>query len=180
MKVIFTDRDGVINKDLNSYVTSWDKFFFLEGSLDALKKLTEAGYEIVIISNQAGVSRGDYTVEELNVINENMMREIKKSTGRRPAAHYCIHTDDDNCDCRKPKTGLFRQAQQKFGDIDYGNTYFIGDQRRDIETAKNLGAKSILVLSGKTRQEDLKDWDTKPDYIKKDLLEAVTWLIKEG
>lgn len=180
MKIIFIDRDGVINRDLHAYVTSWDRFQFLEGSLEALKRLADNGYEIVIISNQAGVSKGDYTVEELNVINENMLKEIEKVTGKRPTVYYCIHTDEDNCNCRKPKLGLFQQAEDKLGRIDYKNTYFIGDQQRDIETAKNLGAKSILVLSGRSDSEQLKDWELKPDYVKKNLLEAVNWLLGEA
>ncbi|PIU41102.1 MAG: hypothetical protein COS99_07130 [Candidatus Omnitrophica bacterium CG07_land_8_20_14_0_80_42_15] len=177
MKIIFLDRDGVINKDLNSYVTDWDKFQFLEGSLEALKRLFDAGYEIVIASNQAGVSRGDYTVEELNYINENMLRQIEKTAGKRPSVYYCMHTDEDNCACRKPKLGLFKQAEGKFGKIDYKNTYFIGDQERDMETAKNLGARSIFVLSGKNDLESVKSWSFKPDYIKNSFLDAVNFIL---
>lgn len=178
MKIIFIDRDGVINEELNSYVTSWDKFQFLDGALQALKKLTDENYHIVIISNQAGVAKGEYTVEELNVINENMLKEIERATKKRPATYYCIHKDEDDCSCRKPKIGLFKQAEEEFGKIDYANTYFIGDQQRDIETAKNLGLKSILVLSGRADLEQIKDWTIKPDYIKRDLLDAVNWLLE--
>ena len=178
MKIIFIDRDGVVNKDLYSYVTNWTDFDFLNGSLKALKKLTDNGYEIVIISNQGGVSRGDYTIKELNVINKNMLEEIEKVAKKRPSTYYCIHRDEDNCDCRKPKTGLFKQAESKFGKIDYKNTYFIGDQERDIEAAKNIRAKSILVLSGRTEAPDLEGWKIRPDFIKKDLLDAANWLIE--
>jgi len=179
-KVIFLDRDGVINRDLNSYVTSWDKFEFLPGSLEALNKLTQNGYSIVIISNQAGISRGDYTVEKLKIIDEKMLKTIEKRTGHRPYTYYCTHTDEDNCDCRKPKTGLFKQAERKIGRVDYKKTFFIGDQKRDIETALNLGAKSILVLSGKTGSTELVDWVIKPDFIKDNLLDAAGWIISES
>jgi len=177
-KIIFLDRDGVINRDLNSYVTGWDKFEFLDGSLEALRILTENGYKIVIISNQAGVSRGDYTVDELNAINEKMMQRIEEVAGKRPSAYYCTHTDEDNCGCRKPKTGSFTRAEKELGKVDYSGTYFIGDQDRDILTAKNLGTRSILVLSGKTSAEQLSGWKIKPDYVKRNLLDAVNWLIK--
>jgi len=177
MKIIFIDRDGVINKDLFAYVTSWERFTFLDGSLEALKKLTGSGYEIVIISNQAGVSKGDYSLEELNVINENMLIEIETVAGKRPNTYYCTHTDEDNCGCRKPKLGLFRQAEKKLGKVNYKNVYYIGDQERDIETAKNLGAKSILVLSGRTDKEELKDWDIKPDHVKENLMDAVNLVL---
>jgi len=178
MKVIFLDRDGVINRDLNSYVTEWDRFEFLEGSLLAMKKLTDAGYKIVITSNQAGIARGDYTTKELEVINENMMKEIGRVALKRPMAYYCIHIDEDNCNCRKPKPGMFKEAEKKLGKIDYNATYFIGDQQRDMETAKNLGLRSILVLSGKSNSDQVKEWKFKPDYIKKNLLEAVEWILK--
>ena len=179
MKIVFIDRDGVINRDLHSYVASWGSFEFLEDSLEALRRLTGKGYEIVIVSNQAGIARGDYTVEDLNVINENMLREIEKFTSKRPSAYYCIHRDEDGCDCRKPKTGLFKQAESRFGKIDYKNTYFIGDQARDIEAAGNLGAKSILVLSGRSSLEQVKEWGFKPDYIKENLLDAVNFILSE-
>lgn len=178
MKIIFLDRDGVINKDLNSYVTSWEKFVFLDGSLEAIRKLVKNGYEVVIVSNQAGVSRGDYTLKELNVINDKMLKEIERASGKRPKVYYCIHTDEDNCDCRKPNVGLFKKAESALGEIDYKNTYFIGDQERDIQTARNLGAKSILVLSGKTPPDEVKNLGFKPDYIKDNLLDAVNWILK--
>ena len=178
-KVIFLDRDGVINRDLNSYVTSWEKFEFLEGSLEAIKKLADAGYDVIIVSNQAGVSRGDYTVDELNSINEKMLDAIERAAGRRPTAYYCIHTDEYNCDCRKPRTGLFRQAESAFGKIDFKSTYFIGDQERDIETAKNLGAHALLVLSGKTKGDEVRAWKHRPDAIRENLLDAVNWIFKK-
>ncbi|MDB4349441.1 HAD family hydrolase [Omnitrophica bacterium] len=183
MKIIFIDRDGVINKDPggwteHSYVTSWKDFHFLPGAKESLKKLTEAGYEIIIISNQAGVNRGYFTQNDLRDINENMLKEIYSSGGRVHSTYYCPHTKDEGCDCRKPKTGLFKKATEDL-DVDFKGTFFIGDGSMDVEAGKRIGCRTILLLSGKSKLEDVEGWICKPDYIKKDLLEAVDWILSE-
>lgn len=180
-KFVFLDRDGVINKDPagwtpHSYVTDWKYFRFLPGVLDALRILTERGYHIVIMSNQAGVGRGIYTKKKLNEITEMMLSKIKSKGGQVYAVFYCIHKREDNCDCRKPKTGLFKKAIGRHK-IDFKKTYFIGDTERDIEAGKNIGCKTILVLSGKTpSKKEILNWKVKPDYIKKDLKESLSIL----
>ena len=183
MKLIFLDRDGVINKDPagwteHSYVAYKRDFHFLPGSLDAIKRLTNAGYEIVIISNQAGISKGIYTVEKLNGITELMLDKIKEGGGRVRSVHYCPHRDQDNCACRKPKTGLFEKATEGVR-VDFTKTYFIGDGVMDVEAGKRIGCKTIFVLSGKTSPEAVKGWEIKPDFIKKDLAEAVNFILSK-
>ena len=183
-KVIFIDRDGVINKDPggwteHSYVTNWGEFIFLPGSVGAIKKLTKHGYEIFLISNQAGVSKGYYAEEELKRITSKMIEEIKKMGGRIRRAYYCIHQDSDDCDCRKPKTGLFKQAEKEFGIAAKGN-FFIGDGKMDIEAGLAMGMKTILVLSGKTSREDIKSWQIKPDYIFDSLDSAVDFILERS
>lgn len=181
MKHIFLDRDGVINKDPGgwteySYVTNLKEFLFLPGSLDAIRGLTEAGYEIVIISNQAGINKGHYSMDNLNEITEFMLKEIKKSGGKIRSVHYCPHRTEENCACRKPRVGLFKKAASA-RDIDFEKTYFVGDGGMDVEAGKEVGCKTILVLSGKSKLEDVKRWKIKPDFIKKDLKEAVDWIL---
>ncbi len=183
-KIIFLDRDGVINKDpggwtKHGYVTEWKDFVFLPDSIRAIKRLNQAGYDVVIISNQAGVSKGCYTKEKLDEINKNMLREIKDAGGDIKKVYYCIHQDSDNCNCRKPKTGMFKQAQKEMG-IKIGGSYFIGDGKMDVEAARNVGLKSILLLSGKTALGDIRTWRVKPDYIFDDLNEAVDFILKNA
>ncbi len=178
MKLIFLDRDGVINKDLNTYVSRSEDFEFLSGVLEALKRLTVAGYEIVIISNQAGIAKGIYTKNELNRVNDKMVKAIEKAGAKISRVEYCLHADSDNCSCRKPKTGLFKRVLDE-KDIDVSRIYFIGDKESDVIAGKNIGCKTILVLCGKTKEADVKHWQTKPDCIKKDLKEAVLWLLSE-
>ena len=175
-KFVFIDRDGVINRDPQEklYVTSWSDFEFLPGALDALRDLTNKGYKIVIVSNQAGVGRGIYSKETLDEITAKMLGEIGLSGGRIHSAQYCIHKKEDNCDCRKPKTGLFKMAAEGL-QIDYKKTYFIGDSETDVAAGKAIGCKTILVLSGKTKNKgEASGWPLKPDFIVDDLKSAVS------
>ena len=179
--IIFIDRDGVINKDPggwteHNYVTDIKDLHFIPGSLEALKMLNRSGIGVVVVSNQAGVSRGYFSKEALDKVNSRMLDEIGKYGGRIEAVYYCLHKDADNCNCRKPKTGLFDLAARRHN-IDTKATYVIGDSYVDITAGHSIGAKTIFVLSGKLSLDDLKKHGARPDYIFKDLLEAVKWLI---
>ena len=181
-KFIFIDRDGVINKDPGgwtkyNYVTKWEEFKFLPNSIKALKKLNETGYKIVVMSNQAGISKGYYTEEKLNEINRKMIEGITKNGAKLEKVYYCIHQDSDNCNCRKPKTGLFKIAEKKLK-IKLRSMFFIGDGKMDMEAGRNMGMRTLLVLSGKTSLEDIRGWEKQPDYIFNDLFEAVNFILK--
>ena len=126
--------------------------------------MTEAGFEIILISNQAGISKGYYTEEKLREITKRMLSELKKNSASLAGTYYCIHQDSDNCDCRKPKTGLFRQAVKELN-FEISNNYFIGDGKTDIEAGHKIGLKTVLVLSGKTNLDSMRAWDIKPDFI---------------
>ncbi len=184
MKYLFIDRDGVINKDpggwtKSNYVTSWEDFHFIPGTLQALKMLKEKGIKVIVASNQGGVNKGLYTKDELNHISSSMLKEIEKSGGAIEEVFYCIHRDEDNCTCRKPKPGLLEMAAKKYG-VDPKTTYFIGDTKTDIMAGKRAGCKAILVLSGKGSREDIESWEDKPDNVFENLLEAVKWITKGG
>lgn len=176
MKLIFLDRDGVINKDTQGYVASCEEFEFVPGSLEAIVKLNANGYEINVISNQAGIAKGIYSVKDLKKVNNKMMREVEKAGGKINSAQYCVHEDEDNCLCRKPATGMFKKAV-KGRDIEFMRCYFIGDKISDITAGRRIGCKTILVLSGKTKREDVACWKIKPDYIKENLKESVDWIL---
>lgn len=175
MKIVFLDRDGVINRDpgFGGYVTCWEKFEFLPGSFESLKELNQAGFEVIVISNQAGVAKGLYTQEDLDELTGNMLKEIKAAGGKIYSVNYCTHQDEDNCNCRKPKTGMFHKATEGL-DVNFSKTFFIGDSRRDVLAGRAIGCKTIFVRSGNTRLEDL---DVKPDFIAKDLLSAVEEIV---
>ena len=181
MKTLFIDRDGVINKDPggwteHSYVTREEDLHFLPGSLEALRKLKENGFQVIIVSNQAGVNKGYFTEKTLRKINERMIRSIEGSGGKIKAVYYCIHKGEERCDCRKPKPGLITKAAREHK-IDLKSCFIIGDGVMDIEAGRQSGLTTILVLSGKSSREDVKKWDIKPDHIFTTLLEAVDWVI---
>lgn len=180
-KVIFLDRDGVINKDPEhlkfQYVTKWKDFEFLPGVKRAIKKLTDSGYSIYIISNQAGIAKKYFSMRDLKRITANMMREVEKAGGKITEAYYCPHRTEDNCGCRKPRAGLFRKALKR-GPIDFKKTFFVGDNIRDVQAGKAIGCRTLLVLSGKVRSRKDKDWAAKPDFIKRGLPAAVEFILK--
>ena len=178
MKIVYLDRDGVINKfpGYGNYVKNWQEFEFLPYVPEALKKLKEAGFTVVIVSNQAGVGRGIYSQETLDEITENMNDMLKKDGIILDAVRYCVHAPDAQCACRKPNTGHLPELESLEQDV-LDHLYFVGDARTDMETAKNAGIKSIMVLSGRSTITDAEEWEVKPDYIAHDLLDAVETII---
>ncbi|MEW6407159.1 MAG: HAD-IIIA family hydrolase [Patescibacteria group bacterium] len=179
-KIIFLDRDGVINKypGDKKYVTSWEEFKFIRGSLTAIKKLTEADYKIFIVSNQAGVSKGLYSKKHLDVITKNMLKRIEQSGGKIQDIQYCLHKEEEDCSCRKPKPGLVNKILNKLKKINNKSAiYIVGDDIRDIKTGINAKLRTILVLSGRERFENRKKWQVRPNYIFRNLLDAANFVI---
>jgi histidinol-phosphate phosphatase family domain/HAD-superfamily hydrolase, subfamily IIIA len=176
-KVIFIDRDGVINRDSTDYVLAWSEFDFIPHVFEALRALTELGYKIIVVSNQAGIGKGLFTMEALAEITEKMLARIERNGGKIYTVHYCPHRDDEDCVCRKPKTGLFKQAVAGLA-VDLRETFVVGDSERDIIAGKRMGCPTILVLCGKTKtREAVGNFAVRPDFIAEDLLDAVNTVI---
>ncbi len=177
---VFLDRDGVLNRDPGKeyYVRKWERFEFVPRTAEALKALAGAGYRLYVVSNQSGVARGEVPQAELDRITANMKKTLGDSGAGLDGVFYCPHDDPDRCACRKPKTGLFLEASRD-GAIDLKRSYNIGDSERDIEAGRTLGLVSILVLSGKSKAEDVKGFRTKPDHVAADLYEASQWIIRK-
>jgi len=177
MKIVFLDRDGVINEfpGNGKYVTKLKEFHFIPGSLDALRILTNEGYTIFVISNQAGVGKGIYTKQKLQHITRNMLRDVKKHGGKIKKVFYCMHRSDHGCDCRKPEIGSIRKGLESMNKSirTAQKAYFIGDTESDIRAGHNAGCTTIFVLSGREDRRYMRKWEVKPDHIAKDLLEAV-------
>ncbi|MDO9537829.1 MAG: HAD family hydrolase [Thermoplasmata archaeon] len=145
VKAVFLDRDGVINRlNIGSYVTSWDKFEFLKGAKQAIARLSNSEYLIFIITNQSAINRGLLTPEGLEVIHNNMLFEIEEASGKVEKIYHCPHRPDEKCKCRKPETGLFEQVSKDY-DIDFPNSWFVGDFESDREVAEKVGLKFILA-----------------------------------
>lgn len=145
---VLLDRDGVINYDSAAYIKSAAEWRPLPGSLEAIALFNQHGYQVVVITNQSGLGRGLYDEAALTAMHNKMRRLAQAKGGRIAAIYYCPHLAADNCQCRKPKPGLLRDfASAKQTTL--RGIYFIGDSLADIQTAEAVGAKPILVRTGK-------------------------------
>ncbi len=179
-KVVFLDRDGVINRDSPDYVKTWEEFEFLPGSLDAISLLTRNSFTILIITNQSIIGRGMIAPETLARTHRLMSVTIAAHGGKIEEIFFCPHTPEEKCMCRKPAPGLVFKARDRHG-IDLSHTFFIGDSVKDIECARNAGCgRSILVKTGngQAAAKTLSDRGTPPDYLADNLLDAVNRMLR--
>jgi histidinol-phosphate phosphatase family protein len=146
LAAIFLDRDGVINVNRDDYVKSWDEFEFIPGAKEALKRINESDYMLIIITNQSPIGRGIFSTETLDDIHNRMLHELGKAGAHIDAIYYCPHKPDDGCDCRKPKPGLIIRAANDFN-IDLNSSWMIGDSDSDLEAGKKAGCKTAKVDS---------------------------------
>ena len=144
-KVIYLDRDGVINKKAreHDYIKCWEEFEFLPGALEALKILHESNYKIVLITNQRGIARKIMTVKSLEDIHNKMCQKIAESQGRVDGIYYCPH-DYGECNCRKPDIGLFLESEKKYMP-DKKKSWMIGDSSSDIKAGKAFGVNTLYI-----------------------------------
>jgi D,D-heptose 1,7-bisphosphate phosphatase len=179
-KAIFIDRDGTINVDVH-YLDNPDKFQMYPGVGEGVKKLKENGFKVIVITNQSGIARGYFTKKQLSNIHEKMRKEFQKFDIELDGIYYCPHHPDDNCNCRKPNTELFEKAVKEHN-IDIKKSYVLGDKIQDISAGKKIGAGAILIpephLKGKFLSKN-NDWESNPDYIADDFLDAVEWILKK-
>jgi D-glycero-D-manno-heptose 1,7-bisphosphate phosphatase len=178
-KVIFLDRDGVINQDSPDYIKGWSEFDFISGSVDAVRDLTRGGFTIIIITNQSAVARKLISPQELEQVHSKMKDVIESQGGKIDDIFICPHLPSDGCACRKPLPGLIYQAQSKY-EIDLAASVMIGDSLRDIQCALNAGCgQSILVRTGngKDAEHNLTAAGLSTDYVAKDLYAAAQWLL---
>ena len=147
-KLVILDRDGVINVDSDAFITSPDEWVAIPGSLEAIARLNQAGYRVAIASNQSGIGRGLFDMAALNAMHEKMNRAAAAVGGRIDAVFFCPHTQEDDCECRKPKPGMLQQIVERF-EIDPEDTPVVGDSLRDLQAGAALGFATHLVLTGK-------------------------------
>ena len=148
MKLVILDRDGVINADSDQFIKNPDEWKPISGSLEAIARLTQAGYRVVVATNQSGVGRGLFDMATLNTINQKMHRAVEKAGGRIEAVFYCPDTADSASEFRKPRPGMFRDIGERFN-ASLAGVPAIGDSLRDLQAAESVGAQPILVLTGK-------------------------------
>jgi len=176
MKIVFLDRDGVINKfpGNGNYVTKVKDFHFLPGSLEGIRRLTEAGFTIFVISNQAGVGKGVFSHNKLQLITKKMMNGVEKAGGQISGVFYSTSRSDEGSPYRKPNIGSIQTALKSINKNMRlaKKSFFVGDTVTDVVTGKNAGCKTIFVLSGRSDRARLHEKKIKPDFIAANLLDA--------
>jgi len=148
MKLIILDRDGVINQDSDNFIKTPDEFIPLAGSLEAITRLNKAGYTVAVATNQSGIARGYYTVDALQQMHNKLNRLLAELGGHVDYIAFCPHGPDDNCDCRKPRPGMYFDIADHFNGS-LKDTSVIGDSLRDLQAAQAVGATPYLVKTGK-------------------------------
>ena len=175
-KYIILDRDGVINVDLFDYVTKPDDFKFEEESLEALSMLSNNNFRIIVATNQACISLGIASKDQIDIVNSHMKQKVREYGAEITHIEVCPHRPEDNCECRKPKTGLLLQAEKALS-IDLSGSYFVGDKFSDVQCALAHECKPLLVKTG-YGEMTLKNHDTSQAKVFENLLSATKFICK--
>src|SRR3989338_8270804 len=172
-KAVFIDRDGTIVED-TGYIHKAEDFKLLPNAIEGLRKLRK--FMIFIVTNQSGIGRGIYKLEDFKRFNDRVIYELGKHKIKIEKIYYCPHKPEDNCDCRKPKTKFLKDAEKDF-EIDLKKSYVIGDRKIDFEMGKAAGCATIHVWTGKVIKHKN---EINPDYSAKDLVDAAQWIVKKS
>ncbi|MEW6324596.1 MAG: D-glycero-beta-D-manno-heptose 1,7-bisphosphate 7-phosphatase, partial [Nitrospirota bacterium] len=175
---VFVDRDGTLNRDVG-YLNDPDRLELMPGADGAVRALNEAGLRVIVVTNQSGVARGVITESQLQAIHDRLRARLRPAGATLDAIVYCPHHPDDRCGCRKPGGGLIEQARAQFP-IDCARSYVIGDKLADIQLARRIGAKAVLVRSGHG-QRTLDAWPAEeagPDHVAEDVADAARWVVR--
>ena len=151
MKFIILDRDGVINHDSEQFIKSPDEWRPIDGSLEAIARLNQWGWRVVVASNQSGIGRGLFGMDTLNAIHDKMVKSLAQVGGRLDAIFFCPHSADSTCECRKPRPGMFLQIAERFN-VDLKGVPVVGDSLRDLQAGMAVGCAPYLVLTGKGKK----------------------------
>ncbi len=183
---VFLDRDGTLMVNID-YIHHPEKVKLFAKTVDSLKKLRKAGFYLVIVTNQSGAARGYFKIADIHSVNRHLQKLLKAQGASLDAFFYCPHhvkgvvkSLTKECDCRKPRTGMVKQALKKFP-IDLSRSYVVGDNRGDVELAKNAGmAAGILVRTGHGRraQHELKNLKMKNKHVVAGIAQATKWILK--
>lgn len=147
-RLIILDRDGVINEDSEAYIKSPEEWIPIPGSLEAIARLKQAGYTIMVATNQSGVERGLFDEQALAAIHDHMHEKVREAGGAIDGVFYCPHAPETGCGCRKPRSGLIIQIEESLG-RDVRDVPMVGDSLRDLECGLDRGCQPVLVLTGK-------------------------------
>ena len=168
---VFLDRDGTINRDVQ-YCSRMEDFELLPGAGEAIRLLNENGLKVVVVTNQSGITRGYFSVENLKSIHKKMLRELAGYDAHVDAIYYCPHHPVDDCACRKPKPYLLLRAAKEL-DLELRKSFMIGNSLSDIEAGRKAGCTTILI------NHNVKNYmDTSADYMCGNIFEAIKWILR--
>jgi histidinol-phosphate phosphatase family protein len=173
---VFLDRDGVLNRDSDDFIKTPDELELLPGAAEAVARLNAAGFLCVVITNQSGIARGLFAEDALIGLHAKLRAELAAGGGTLDAIYYCPHGPDDGCDCRKPATGMLLRAATDHG-IDLAASWVVGDRPGDITCGAAVGARTILVLTGKLSAYDPARFASQPDFVCANVLAAAQLII---
>jgi D-glycero-D-manno-heptose 1,7-bisphosphate phosphatase len=176
MNLIILDRDGVINFDSDQFIKNPEEWKPIPGSLEAIARLCQSDYRVVVATNQSGVGRGLFDMHTLNAIHDKMHKAVALAGGRIDAIFFCPHTVDADCSCRKPKAGMLEGIAARYN-VNLLNVPAVGDSLRDLEAAAKVNAKPILVLTGKGTKTQSEGGIPEGTLIYPDLAAAVATLV---
>ena len=184
---VFIDRDGTLTEEVG-YVNHPSRLHLLPRSAEAIRRLNQAGVPAVVVTNQAGIARGYFSEDVLNRVNESLMAQLASAGARLDGLFVCPHHPTEGeppyrarCECRKPKPGLLRRAAAELG-LDLTRSTMIGDKPSDLVPGREVGAATVLVLTGYGRGEweyRRQRFEVKPDHVADDLLDAVEWVLAQ-
>ena len=177
---VFIDRDGTMIEEVG-YLNHVSRFRMFPGVAEALRRLNEAGYPVIVVTNQSGVARGYFPESLIHDVTKLMNKQLADAGAKIDAVYYCAHGTEVDCPCRKPKTGMLEQAAREHA-IDLRRSFVIGDRYLDIELAHNAQARGILVRTGYGEGElawHSAKWPTPPDFVAADLAQAVDWVLRQ-
>lgn len=176
-RAVFLDRDGVLNVNRPDYIKSPEEYESIPGAAEAVARLKQAGWMLIVVSNQSGLGRGLFDQKALEAVMAKMRAALQAEGGDVDAIYYCPHVPSAGCNCRKPKPGLLLRAAREHS-LDLARSYLIGDRAGDIECGRAAGVPAILVQTG--LPEDRGDLaSVRPDYLAADLGDAVAWILQE-
>lgn len=178
---VFLDRDGTICEEVG-YLNHVSRFRMFPSAAAALRRLTEAGYAVIVVTNQSGVARGYFPESLVPQVNQVMVQQLSEAGANVDAVYYCAHAPAENCVCRKPKTGMLERAVREHG-IDLQRSFVVGDRYGDIQLAHNAEARGVLVRTGYGEGEiawHSAEWSAPPDFIADDLTAAVDWILRQA
>lgn len=179
-RAVFLDRDGTISEEMG-YMNHLSRFHLFPFAAAAIKRLNEAGWPVIAVTNQSGCSRGFFPEEMIHRVHDKLTAELAAAGARLDGIYYCPHQRSDGCNCRKPLLGMLDRAAREHS-LSLRGSWIVSDRHEDLRMAEAIGGRSILVLTGYGRGEyqwNRSTWERQPDFVAENLAVAVDTILKE-